>query len=378
MTGNILIRSKVTPYIEDIRGGSGKLMMNLALALAESGWNVTVLSPRPHVSEDIEKPSHPLLNYEEFNYRNPTDPIKRLMGSVRGWRDFRSIVKKHNIDIIVDDISHLPFYPAHFNKPENTKNAVFLHTALFDAARETSPFYKAPILEFVDRTLPYLRSPEVICAGPSTERRVQEYLDYNRTHIVRPYADIEDFEYTFDPTSSRILYLGRLSKRKNIDCLLDAWERVESTYSDYTLTIAGDGDVREDLMKYSNKLGLENVEFPGFVSPERKKQLYEESLLYVTPSLEEGYLTAGLEALAAGTPVVGSDTRGINDYVVDGANGALFERDNSQALFSTLVDLLERPEQLEPLAQRGRETADAHSYDTFKENANKVIGDIYE
>lgn len=373
MKGNVLIRSKVTPYNEEIRGGAGKLMMNLAEALAETDWHVTIISPQPNAIRSVTKAKNKRLDYAEFNYDNPTTPIGRLIGSVRGRQTFISVVEEKNIDVVIDDVSHLPFYPAHFACPDNVQNVVFLHTALFDAARETSPIYKAPIIELIDRTLPYLRDPEIICAGPSTERRVQTYLDYHQTHILRPYADVEDFEYTFNRESTRLLYLGRLSKRKNIGCLLNTWERIESEYPNYTLTIAGDGEIREDLIKYAESLNLKNVDFPGFVSPERKKKLFEESLLYVTPSLEEGYLTAGLEALAAGTPVVGSDTRGINDYIEQEINGVLFERNNSQALYHALVDLLEEPKQIESLAQAGKETANVHNYDAFREKANEVL-----
>lgn len=378
MTGSVLIRSKVTPYIEEIRGGSGKLMMNLALALAESNWQVTVLSPQPHINGEFSMPAHERLSYLEFNYKNPTNPLERLAGVIRGRAIFRSVVQERDIDVIVDDVSHLPFLPAHFDCPDDVQNTVFLHTALFDAARETSPVYKAPILELVDRTLPYLREPEIICAGPSTQRRVQQYLDYDRTHVLRPCPEIEAFNYNFDPNSKRLLYLGRLSKRKNIDCLLEAWEYLESEYPDYRLTIAGDGELREALIKRAYKRNLENVEFPGFVSPERKRQLLEESLLYVTPSLEEGYLTAGLEALAAGTPVVGSDTRGINDYIDDGVNGILFDRNDSTAMYRAIVDLLENPARIKRLARAGKETAIAHNYDSFRKNANGVFERIQE
>lgn len=376
--GNILIRCKVTPYIGEIRGGAGKLMMNLSIALAESGWDVTVLSPQPHIQGGISRPEQPRLHYEEFNYENPTNPVERVIGSVRGKRKFSSIVRDRDIDIIIDNIAHLPFYPGHFNIPSSTKNAVFVHTALFDAARDSSKFYKAPIVEFVDKTLPYLNSPEIICAGPSTEKRIREHLDYRRTHVIHPYADVEDYGFTFDRSSNQVLYLGRLTKRKNIRCLLEAWKVIEEKYSGFELIIAGDGEQRDQLIEYTNGLGLDNVDFPGFVSEERKKELYEESLLFVIPSLQEGYLTSGLEALAAGTPVVGTDTHGINDYIEDGTNGALFERDDSHELAKKISFLLEDPDQIEDIARKGRETAKEHSYNNFKSNADRVMENIVD
>jgi len=362
--------------MSDIRGGAGKLMMNLSMALAESGWDVTIISPKPHSSDDISRPQHKNLHYEEFNYRNPTNLAKRVIGSIRGKQEFSSIVEKKDIDIIIDDVSHLPFYPAHFRIPSSIKNAVFIHTALFDAAWGSAKFFKAPIVEFVDRTLPYLNRPEIICAGPSTETRIQKYLRYRHTHIIRPYADIEEYNYKFDPTAKQILYLGRLTKRKNLRCLLDAWKIIERQYPEYNLTIAGDGELRARLMEYKDDIGLDNVDFPGFVSEERKKKLFEESLLFATPSLEEGYLTSGLEALAAGTPVVGTDTHGINDYIENGKNGVLFERDDSQDLANKLSSLLADPQQIEELARNGEKTANKHSYNKFRQSADDVLMEI--
>ncbi|MFD1571296.1 glycosyltransferase family 4 protein [Halorubrum laminariae] len=375
--GSVLIRSKVTPYIEDIRGGAGALMMNLGRALAISGWDVHYLSPQP-AGDVHSQPNHQRIQFHEFSYTNPTGTIGRLIGSVRGRGRFLSIVEQHNVDVIVDDVSPIPFYPAHIYSSHEANTSLFLHTAPFSDARGTSGWLKGSFIDLLNRSLDYLGDVEIICAGASTEERVQKHLNPLETHVLNPCVGISNYSYKFNVNSKQLLYLGRISKRKNVECLVRAWQRMEQQFPEYDLVIAGDGPLKNEVVALSNELNLQNVSFPGFVSDSEKHRLFRESLLTIIPSYREGYVTTGIESLAAGTPVVGSDTRGINDYIVDGENGFLFETDDPVDLAQTIEDALTESERLKPMAQRGREVSESHSFEQFKRRADNVIHKINE
>jgi glycosyltransferase involved in cell wall biosynthesis len=82
----------------------------------------------------------------------------------------------------------------------------------------------------------------------------------------------------------------------------------------------------------------------GFVrDPARLSAIYSAADVCVLPSLSEGLGQVGLEALACGTPVVGSRVGGIPDYVVDGTTGRLFEAGHAGDLAATLDWIIEHP-----------------------------------
>lgn len=370
MNHRFLIRSHRALHGEQIPGGAGRLMRHLASALHDSGWEVDILCPTSETNSPV---SNAGISFKEFPYKTPQTPVEKIVHSVRGLQTFRQLVHEEKYDIVLDDISHIPFYPAHFFCPDETVNALFLHTAFFGRARTYSGPIKGTMIDLIDRTLPLLNEPEIVCAGPSTEMLIRRRLQYEKTSILNPCIELSEFDYNFNPKSKQILYLGRLSKRKNVSCLLDAWSQIERKHSDYSLVIAGTGPEEQRLKEQRDKHRLSNVEFRGFVDEKEKIQLYEDSLAFVLPSLMEGYVTTGLEALAAGSPVIGSDTYGIHDYVSNGDNGYLFEKDDPESLAARLDYIFTVPEELRPLAERGRKVAEKHSYEVFQEKADTLF-----
>ena len=138
-----------------------------------------------------------------------------------------------------------------------------------------------------------------------------------------------------------ILYVGRLTTAKSIHILLNAFVQIKKDISNATLTIAGDGPNRQKLEKLSTKLGLTNkVTFLGKVSESEKIKLYQESWVFVNPSLLEGWGITTIEANACGTPVIASNVAGLRDAVVDGKTGILVPYGSSHAISIAISSLL--------------------------------------
>lgn len=367
----ILIRSHQSLADKEQAGGADRLMINLATALAESGWEVHILCP-----DSGNHPNVSGVKYDLFNYPPPRDSIRKMINSIRGVKTFIEAIEKEKFDIILDDVSHIPFYPAHFFSDSDTVNAIFLHTAMFESALRFNGVMKGSIVALIDRTLPYLKEPQIICAGPSTERRIHQKLGYMNTHVLSPCVEIESFDFKFDPASKQVLYLGSLSKRKNVATLIRAWIGVEQEYPEAQLIIAGTGKQEEKLKKVTEKHGVNQIVFKGYVSEAEKKKLLRESLIFVIPSLMEGYVTTGIEALASGTIVIGSDTYGINDYIQNNDTGFLFDTDDVEGLRSRISQVLDNPEDMRRIATKGRELALAHSFSEFKQNADELFKQI--
>jgi glycosyltransferase involved in cell wall biosynthesis len=135
-----------------------------------------------------------------------------------------------------------------------------------------------------------------------------------------------------------VLFVNRLVTAKGVHVLLQALAAMEGT----TAAIAGDGPDRRSLERLARKLGLgDRVRFVGWVSPEQRTHLLASSRVLVLPSLwDEPFGIVGIEALAAGIPVVASDVGGISSWLGDGDGGFLVPRGDASAFARALTQLL--------------------------------------
>ena len=116
-----------------------------------------------------------------------------------------------------------------------------------------------------------------------------------------------------------LLALGRLSKEKGLDTLIEAIARCGKSV---TLDIAGDGPMRGALERQVRELGLEHrVTFLGFVDAVRA--LLETHDALAMPSHREGMPMALIEALSAGLPILATNVGGIPSIVRPGEDAIL-------------------------------------------------------
>ena len=121
-----------------------------------------------------------------------------------------------------------------------------------------------------------------------------------------------------------ILFIGRLHSYKNIDKLIDAYNKTEN--SNTKLIIVGDGEEKESLELKAKKLGLENkVLFPGRYDGDELYAWYLLGNLFVLPSKHEPFGAVVNEALIFGLPVICSKYAGAQYYIKTDYNGFVFD-----------------------------------------------------
>jgi glycosyltransferase involved in cell wall biosynthesis len=117
-----------------------------------------------------------------------------------------------------------------------------------------------------------------------------------------------------------LLYLGRLKRYKRLEVLFDVLERCPGA----VLEIAGDGDHRPVLETLIEVRGLaDRVRMHGFVSEERKLELYRQAWINITASSAEGWGLSVTEAGACGTPSAALALGGLCEAIADGVTGVL-------------------------------------------------------
>lgn len=131
----------------------------------------------------------------------------------------------------------------------------------------------------------------------------------------------------------QIVIVGRLAKQKGHERLLEIFEQLPENY---TLTIAGDGPLKNQIAEKIELLGLRNrVKMLGLVSD--ITDLVAKHDLFVLPSYFEGFPNAVVEALSVGTPVVAFKVGGISAIVKDDFNGYIVEQDDLQTFKDCII-----------------------------------------
>jgi len=159
-------------------------------------------------------------------------------------------------------------------------------------------------------------------------------------------------------TTSYVLYVGNFNPHKNIPRLIRGFALLPGAVrSRHVLVLAGGyGDGRPELARLADSLGLtDRVIFAGRVEDVDLPALYSEAAAYVTPSLEEGFGTTVLEAMACGAPVISSNRAALPEVVGDA--GLLFDAEQEAELASTLARVLSDPTQADDLRRRSRARA---------------------
>jgi glycogen(starch) synthase len=157
------------------------------------------------------------------------------------------------------------------------------------------------------------------------------------------------------PTDSpRLLCLGRLHPDKCFDLALKAFASVRDHFPRARLIIAGDGDERPVLERQVAEMGLDNVEFVGWVVPGKIFELMNAATIVIVPSRYEGLPTVALEAGMMARPVVATRVGGVPEIVVDRETGLLVDPGDWRALAAAIEFLLARPESATEFGQAAR------------------------
>jgi glycogen(starch) synthase len=134
------------------------------------------------------------------------------------------------------------------------------------------------------------------------------------------------------PSEKIVLYVGRLVYEKGIHVLINAVSRVLAK-TDAKFVIVGSGYMQEQLSNIVKSMGLEHkVLFTGFVEEENLLKLQKVADVSVVPSLFEPFGIVALEAMAAKSPIVVSDTGGLSEIVEHDVTGVKVYPNNADSL----------------------------------------------
>jgi glycosyltransferase involved in cell wall biosynthesis len=171
-----------------------------------------------------------------------------------------------------------------------------------------------------------------------------------------------------------LLYVGRMSREKGLEFLIDSFARVAERNPKTVLMLVGRGPHVKAVQELVQSLRIQDrVIFTGAVPHEQVPRFMAAADLFVFPSRLETQGLVLIEAMATGTPVVALHATGSDDVLADTGAGMLAPPDEV-AFAATILDTLADPDRLAAMGQAARRAAQRYSVAALTE---QLLG-VYE
>lgn len=216
------------------------------------------------------------------------------------------------------------------------------------------------------------RSTPTVVVSPSTRDAVRRRLGLAGPVTVIPNGSASgdrpperDGDRSARSQLPTIVSVSRLVPQKRLHLLLDAVPAVRRDWPGLRVEIAGSGPERGLLERHARHLGIADVvRCHGYVSDQRRRQLFASGWITVAPSIREGWGLAVVDANATGLPAVVYDVPGLRDAVIPGVTGWILDRDEPLAAgISAALAAVADPADARRWAARCRAWAASFSWD---------------
>jgi glycosyltransferase involved in cell wall biosynthesis len=166
----------------------------------------------------------------------------------------------------------------------------------------------------------------------------------------------------FKPLSKRysgfnVLFVGQVGFRKGVLYLLEAWKKLGLKGAQLRILGQEDSEIKPFLVPFRNDL---SIKFLGYGD---SLELYQNSNIFVLPSLEEGSALVGYEALACGLPIITTFESG--SIAEDGQEGFIVKAGDTNQLAERLEYLYKHPELTREMSVRARKKAEVFSWQSY-------------
>lgn len=217
---------------------------------------------------------------------------------------------------------------------------------------------------------------ELIKQGVAPER-IQVYprgVDLEQFH-----PDQRSSRLTADPALKnrlKLLYVGRVSREKDLETLVEAFRRIHDRCPDTALVVVGEGPFLAEMKQQLHDLPCV---FTGVLRGDELAGVYADCDLFVFPSTTDTFGNVVLEAQASGLPAIVSDQGGPQENVLPGKSGLVVPAKDAAGLSAAIVGLIRDPLRLQAMKRQARQSVEQRSFDkTFEATWKLFIGDAAE
>lgn len=352
--------------------GIGRYTLEMASVFDRMGVDVTLL-----VSGGLGDLASTALSHHHLKFARLA-PALMTLGSLQ----IRMQAKRYKFDIVHDPIGVTPF----FFGLGGAKGIVTVHDVFaFSIPHHSSRFDDLVYRYWLPHVLP--KVSKIITVSEHSKHDIMKYIKIVEDKIIvvyngidsvfQPLSDDEVYTYLqkqFAIAFPYILFIGNLTKRKNLETLLRAFAVVKDEFQSHQLVLVGPSTFRStELAPLITELKIaDRLISLGQVPNEALPWLYNGADVFAFPSLYEGFGLPPLEAMACGTPVVVSNSSSLPEVVGDA--GLLFEATQVDQLAAAIRRVLSDDMLRENLSSKGLARAKGF---TWQATASRVL-DIYQ
>src|SRR5690242_10318724 len=149
----------------------------------------------------------------------------------------------------------------------------------------------------------------------------------------------------------RLLYVGRVSREKDLDLLVEAYRRLRTEGLSIQLFIVGHGPYSETLEK-----SLPDAYFTGYLTGKELAAAYASADIFVFPSTTDTFGNVIIEAQASGVPVIVSDSGGPKELVENNENGLITKSHDPDDLTRAIRELVVDSDRRKQMGSHARES----------------------
>jgi glycogen(starch) synthase len=239
--------------------------------------------------------------------------------------------------------------------------------------KKNSPLYSLP-MAFVESFYPGLYDSFLFVSDVTEKKVLSRIRRRIRFSSVIPNGISDDLLRTEMQDGSYVLFFSRLDVyQKGIDILIAAFEKISKGFPGVGLVLAGyEFDKFEGLVSRLSPSLRKKIEYAGFVTGEKKRDLLSKAKLFVLPSRYESLPISIFEAAACGKPVLVSDIPEMN-FVEENGFGLSFPSGSVDGLAERMKILLTDGQMRAAMGKRGREYASRFLWDDIALQFEDVV-----
>lgn len=179
--------------------------------------------------------------------------------------------------------------------------------------------------------------------------------DVKVIYLGQNFSVTDDFK-KFSDSGKKLVCVSHLNEpRKNIDVLIRAYSLLKNN-SEYSLTIVGDGVLKQNYIELTESLNLSGkINFTGSKSQKEVETILEESDIFILPSFPEAFGVVFIEALAKGLPVITCKGNGGGEELSElGYPVILAEPGSETDLSEAILKLSENSDKMKLMSDTGK------------------------
>ncbi len=303
-------------------------------------------------------PTQKYIHFEQGKKDNEPGGFKRILPLIAKFKEWKKLLKEYSEATIhynfpLSKASIIRDYPfIKYAQLKRRKIVIHLHGGVYITS-EKVPFYLNMMLKNLFRG-----GMPIVTLSELERRTIEERYNVKNISVLPNCVEIKDKlpikEVKEEPIS--IGYMGRITKEKGMEYLLEACQALKSEEIKFKLILAGKEDCpNEFIPRYEESL-QESFVYVGVVSGNKKEEFINKLDLFILPSFFEGLPMSLLECMANGVVPITTNVGSISDVVVDGENGLFIKVKDSLSIYNAICELNRNREQVAIFSRKAYET----------------------